>query len=309
MNEAPWSPTTRLLLEAALREDVGTGDLTTERVVPSALTGRARVLAREAGVLAGGDVAAWVFRRLDPGLDVRTSVAEGERFEAGDHVLEIAGRVAPILTGERLALNLLGRLCGIATLTRAYVDGVVGTKARIMDTRKTTPGWRELERAAVRAGGGVNHREGLHDALLLKENHTRAAGGIAPAWRKAVRPASKGRRATGRREPAFVQIEARNLSELEEALRAGARMILLDNFAPSALAEAVRQAREAAPDVVLEASGGITLANVRAMAEAGVDRISVGALTHSARALDLSLLLEEVGDGGVHRKDALGNRA
>ncbi len=299
--KAPWSRNTRLLLEAALREDVGAGDLTTERVVPTRLSGKARVLAREPGVFAGGDVAVWVFHRLEERLQVRLPLAEGGRFEAGDDVLELAGRLAPILTGERLALNVLGRLCGIATLTRAYVEAVAGTGASIVDTRKTTPAWRELERAAVRAGGGLNHRAGLYDAVLLKENHIRAAGGIAAAWRKAVRRPRARRSGAGAREPSFVQIEVRDLAELDRALAAGARRILLDNFAPPALAVVVRRARERAPDAVLEASGGVTLANARAVAETGVDRISVGALTHSARALDLSLLVEEVAGGVVRR--------
>jgi nicotinate-nucleotide pyrophosphorylase (carboxylating) len=249
-------------------------------------------VAREPGVFAGGEAAAWVFHRLDGDLDVRFRVEEGGRFGAGDRILELDGRLAPILTGERLALNLLARLCGVATLSRAYVDAVAGTGVAIVDTRKTTPGWRELERDAVRAGGGVNHRSGLFDAVLVKENHVRAAGGIAPAWRQAVRR-TRGRR--GANPAAFVQIEVRDLSELDEALTAGARFILLDNFTLRALAAAVRAARRRAPEAVLEASGGVTLATVRSIAKAGVDRISVGALTHSARAIDLSLLVEEVG--------------
>ncbi len=288
---AAWSRRTRRMLEAALADDVGACDLTTERVVSARAVGRARVVAREPGVLAGGDVAAWVFERLERGLDVRRPIGEGERFAAGDTVLEVAGRVARILTGERVALNLLARLSGIATLTRAYVDAVAGTGAMIVDTRKTTPGWRELERVAVRAGGGTNHRFGLYDAIHIKENHVRAAGGIAPAWRRAGRAGA--RAALAARRPAFAEIEVRDLRELDEALDAGARMILLDNFTPAGLARAVRRARRKAPGVVLEASGGVTLATVRAVAETGVDRISVGALTHSARALDLTLLLEE----------------
>ncbi|HEY7460639.1 MAG TPA: carboxylating nicotinate-nucleotide diphosphorylase [Gemmatimonadota bacterium] len=288
---ADWSRHTRRMLEAALAEDVGARDLTTERVVPARAVGRARVVAREPGVLAGGGVAAWIFERMERRLAIRRPIREGERFAAGDTVLEVAGRVGPILTGERVALNLLAHLSGVATLTREYVDAVAGTGALIVDTRKTTPGWRELERAAVRAGGGTNHRFGLYDAILIKENHVRAAGGVAPAWRRAGRAGA--RAALAARRPAFAEIEVRNLRELDEALEAGARMILLDNFAPAGLARAVRRARRRAPDVVLEASGGVTLATVRAVAESGVDRISIGALTHSARALDLSLLLEE----------------
>jgi nicotinate-nucleotide pyrophosphorylase (carboxylating) len=292
------------LLEAALREDVGAGDLTTELAVRPGTRGRARILAREGGVLAGSAAAAWVFGRLGPGLQQRWTVRDGDRFPVGAELAALEGPLAPILTGERLALNLLARLSGIATLTRACVDAVAGTGASILDTRKTTPGWRELERAAVRAGGGVNHRAGLHDAVLLKENHVRAAGGVGEALRR-VREGLAGRPA-----PAFVEVEVRDRAELDEALAAGARLVLLDNFAIGELREAVAVARRAAPGVLLEASGGIDLGTVRAVAETGVDRISVGAITHSARALDLTLL---VGDAGpalplgepLHRRDVV----
>jgi nicotinate-nucleotide pyrophosphorylase (carboxylating) len=288
---------TLMLLEHALREDLGAGDVTTRRVVPGDLRGSARVVAREAGVLSAAEVAAWVFRRVDPELAVHAPLVEGARFEAGTVLLEVSGRVAPVLSAERLALNLLARLCGIATLTRAYVDAAAGTGAVILDTRKTTPGWRELERAAVRAGGGLNHRGGLDDAVLIKENHVRAAGGVAAAWRRATAQEGDGGVSGGGGKPRFLEIEVRDLAELHEALDAGARMILLDNFTPADLARAVRVARDRAPDVVLEASGGVGLENVRSVAETGVDRISVGAITHSARALDLSLLLEQVERG------------
>jgi nicotinate-nucleotide pyrophosphorylase (carboxylating) len=266
---------------------VGAGDLTTARAVPPGLRGRARVVAREAGTLSGLEVAAWVFRRLDGELALERPLAEGQRYEAGATLLGVVGRVAPILTAERLALNLLQRLCGVATLTRAFVDAVAGTGARILDTRKTTPGWRELERAAVRHGGGANHRAGLFDAVLLKESHVRAAGGVAAALRAAAEPAAQ--------QPVPVQIEVRDLADLAEAVEAGARLVLLDNFVPAELGRAVRLARRLAPDIVLEASGGVSLANVRAVAESGIERISVGALTHSARALDVSLELEQLG--------------
>ena len=293
-----WSAETEQLIEAALREDVGSGDVTTRRVVPPELRGRARVVARDGGVLAGADVAASVFHRLDATLAVSLPLAEGALLAPGAVLLELTGRVAPILTGERVALNFLQRLCGVASLTRRFVEAVAGTGACIVDTRKTTPGWRELERAAVRAGGGVNHRAGLFEAVLLKENHVRAAGGVAAAWRTAQQPSGEGASRDPRRgdveSPAFLEIEVRDRRELEEALAAGARMILLDNFPPDELREAVREARRRCPEAVLEASGGITLATARAAAEAGVDRISVGALTHSAPALDMTLLLTEV---------------
>jgi nicotinate-nucleotide pyrophosphorylase (carboxylating) len=294
-----WGRETRRLLEAALWEDLGAGDVTTARVVPVGLLGRARIVAREGGVLAGSEVAAWIFHRLDPSLRIERPLGEGERFEAGGELLRISGRVAPILTAERAALNFLQRLCGVATLTRSFVEAVAGTGARIFDTRKTTPGWRELERAAVRCGGGANHRSGLFDAILLKENHLRAAGGVVEALRAAR---------AGAPEPAFLEIEVRDRGELAEALAAGARMLLLDNFALPELAAAVREVRVRAPETVLEASGGVTLANVREVAATGVDRISVGAITHSARALDLSLLLEEVEGGGTSGQAAARGR-
>jgi nicotinate-nucleotide pyrophosphorylase (carboxylating) len=304
-----WSPETLQLLEIALREDLGTGDLGTAAAardlstgvaVPVGQRGRATIVARESGILAGSEVARWVFLRLDPALEVRLERADGASFAAGDVVLRVAGCVRSILPAERLALNFLQRLCGIATLTRRFVEAVRGTGALILDTRKTTPGWRELERQAVRAGGGVNHRRGLFDALLLKENHVRAAGGIEPAWRAAAECAEslRGRGGTGAGGcvdgPAFLEIEVRDQAELLRALDAGARWILLDNFSLPSLADAVRLARSRVPDVMLEASGGIRLDNVRRVAETGVDRISVGALTHSAPAIDLSLMLDEV---------------
>ncbi|MBA2565619.1 MAG: carboxylating nicotinate-nucleotide diphosphorylase [Gemmatimonadetes bacterium] len=291
---ASWSVATFALLEAAVREDVGSGDVTTQLTVPPGLRGAARILTREAGVMAGGTVAAWVFQRIDGELAVEAR-EDGVALEAGSELLGVSGSVASILTAERLALNFLARLCGIATLTRAFVSSIRGTGARILDTRKTTPGWRELERAAVRAGGGDNHRAGLFDAVLVKENHVHAAGGVALAWR-----AASGALA-GRPVPAFVQIEVRDVRELAEALNAGARRILLDNFSREELTQAVREARAAAPAAVLEASGGVTAANVRSIAETGVDLISIGALTHSARALDLTLLLEGLGSPRMAR--------
>ncbi|MFN2433495.1 MAG: carboxylating nicotinate-nucleotide diphosphorylase [Gemmatimonadota bacterium] len=278
------------MLEAALREDVGAGDVTTSLTVAPRTRGRAVVLTREAGILSGGAAAAWIFHRVEPELHVEPAVPEGGGFEPGDTLLRVRGPLRGILTAERTALNVLQRLSGVATLTRRYVEAVRGTGASILDTRKTTPGWRELERAAVRAGGGGNHRLGLWDAVLVKENHVRAAGGVRSAWRAVAETVGA---PGGERDLAFAEIEVRNLSELEEALDAGARLLLLDNFDPAGLEGAVRRARSLAPDAVLEASGGVTLETVGAVAAAGVDRISVGALTHGARAVDMTLLVEE----------------
>jgi nicotinate-nucleotide pyrophosphorylase (carboxylating) len=224
-------------------------------------------------------VAEAVFRRVDPGLRWHAHAAEGEWREPG-LLAEVAGSAASILLGERVALNFLGRLSGIATLTARYVRAVEGTNARILDTRKTTPGLRALEKEAVAAGGGANHRFGLYDAILVKENHVALAGGVAEATQRAIERAPGG---------VGVEVECGSLGDVQEALDAGAGRILLDNMAPALLREAVELVDGRAE---LEASGGVTLENVRAIAETGVDYVSVGALTHSAPALDLSLVLE-----------------
>jgi nicotinate-nucleotide pyrophosphorylase (carboxylating) len=229
-------------------------------------------------VLSGVQAAARVFRTLDPGVQVEALVEEGARIVGPVAVARLEGPARAILTGERTALNLLGRLSGIATLTSRYVGAVAGTRARILDTRKTTPGLRTLERYAVRCGGGSNHRFGLHDAILLKENHLRIAGGIAPATA-----------ALANRNGTFLEVEAETLAEVAEALEAGVDRVLLDNMSVEDVGRAVELAARRVP---LEASGGITLANVRAYAETGVDFISIGALTHGARSLDVSLEVE-----------------
>jgi len=230
-------------------------------------------------VLSGMRVAQAVFRALDPGLRWHPHAAAGEWREPG-LVAEVAGRAVSVLAGERVALNFLGRLSGVATLTARYVGAVEGTGVRILDTRKTTPGLRALEKEAVRAGGGHNHRAGLDDAILVKENHAALAGGVGEATRRAL---------AGAPPDAGVEVECADPAELEEALAAGAKRILLDNMGPAELRLAVEQAGGRAE---LEASGGISLANVRAVAETGVDYISVGALTHSAPALDLGVLVD-----------------
>ena len=279
VGEALWQGGLEEALRAWLREDLGQGDLTSLLVVPEDIEGEAVILAKEGGVLAGLWVAERVFALADPRTAFAPLVAEGARVAEGTEVARVRGPLRGILAGERLALNLLQRLSGIATLTRAYVEALAGTKAQILDTRKTTPGLRALEKYAVRVGGGRNHRYGLFDGILIEENPVRAAGAVAEAVRRAKA-----------RAPHYLKVEVENLAlaELEEALEAGADLILLDNFPLEALREAVRRVGGRVP---LEASGNMTLERAKAAAEAGVDYVSVGALTHSAKALDLSLLV------------------
>ena len=265
------------LIDQALAEDVGTGDATTELLVPAGARGRAMLTQKAPGVVAGLRVAEAVFHRVDPKLRWHAHVEQGVWREHGGPVAEVAGPSRSILTAERVALNFLQRLSGVATLTARYVREVAGTRARILDTRKTTPGLRVLEKQAVIAGGGHNHRAGLFDAILVKENHAAMAGGVGEATRRALASELP------------VEVECATLDELREALAAGARRILLDNMSNERLREAVAVAGGRAE---LEASGGVTLETVRGIAQTGVDFISVGALTHSAPALDVSLILE-----------------
>jgi len=268
------------IVARALAEDVGTGDITTLAIVGEDARCRAEVIAKGDGVIAGLDLAEATFQALDPELSFETLVEEGDRVTVGTVVARVAGRTRAILTGERVALNFLQRMSGIATLTARYVAAVAGTKARIRDTRKTAPGLRLLDKHAVRAGGGANHRIGLFDAVLIKDNHIRAAGGVREAVRQARSAAPQMR----------VEVEAQSIAQVEEAVAAGAEMILLDNMDVSAVARAVEVM---AGKCEVEVSGGVGLETARALAECGVDYISVGALTHSAAALDLSL---EIGD-------------
>lgn len=280
---SPWLPPAPIIdriVRMALDEDVGTGDLTTLATVPEHLVGRGTIVAREPGVLCGLPVVEAVYRALSPAVRVVPFLQEGAAFEGGQPLAEVAGPVRALLTGERVALNFLQRLSGIATLTRRFVEACRGTAARITDTRKTTPGLRPLERYAVRVGGGVNHRFGLFDALLIKDNHIAAAGGVRAALQRARAMAGP---------LSAVEVEVRSLDELEEALSAGATAVLLDNMDVPTLRRAVAMARGRA---TLEASGGVRLDNVRAVAQTGVDYISVGALTHSAPAVDVSFELE-----------------
>jgi len=265
------------VVQTALAEDVGAGDLTTDAVVPAETHCRGLLLLEEPGVACGVPVAAAVFRALDPAVSVDALVAEGTRVtEVPATLAELEGPARPVLPGERVALNLLGRLCGIASLTRRYANLVAGTSATILDTRKTTPGLRALQKYAVRCGSGRNHRLGLDDAILVKETHLRLAGGIAQAI-AAVR---------GNGLPVEVEVESESLDEVRAALAAGVERILLDNMTPDEVARAVELVAGRAQ---LEASGGISLQTVRAYAETGVDFISIGALTHAARSLHVSL--------------------
>jgi nicotinate-nucleotide pyrophosphorylase (carboxylating) len=276
--------TVQRVVEMALAEDGARNDITTKALVPDEQTGRALIVAKEDGVVAGLPVAAAVFTALDSGIHFVPSVPEGATIAPGDTLAEIEGALASILGAERVALNFLQQLSGVATLTHALVEVVAGLPTRIVDTRKTTPGLRELERYAVRIGGGQNHRFNLSDGVLIKDNHIAAAHERELTIAQIVERAKRGVSHTLR-----VEIEVTNLPEAREALDAGADVILLDNMAPADMREAVEFARGHA---ITEASGGVTLKTVREIAETGVDLISVGAITHSAPAVDMSLGLE-----------------
>jgi nicotinate-nucleotide pyrophosphorylase (carboxylating) len=259
-------------VRAFLAEDVGDGDVTTESVVPPDARLDASLLLNEEGVVCGLEVAEAVFRELDPNVEFEQLARDGD--VTSDAIARVCGNARALLTGERTALNLLGRLSGIATLTRRYVDAVAGTSASVLDTRKTTPGLRALEKLAVCTGGGTNHRFGLYDGILIKDNHLRLGGGIA----------SSVRRASARGFP--VEVECETLDDVRAAVDAGADTLLLDNMTPAQLRDAVALVDGRART---EASGGVTLDTVRAIAETGVDFVSIGALTHSARSLDVSM--------------------
>lgn len=302
------------LIRAALDEDLGygrtarPGDLTSLATVPADAAARARIVAKQDAVVAGLPLASRVFRALDAQLALQAEAPEGAAVRAGNVLLRIAGNARAILAGERVALNFLARLSGIATLTRKFVDAIAGAEVRIRDTRKTTPLLRALERYAVRCGGGSNHRFGLFDAMLIKENHIAAAGGVSEALRRAKEHVASLEPVTahttayesfapapspGAADAIRVQIEVRNEAELRDALAAGAQSVLLDNQTPQSAAALIAIARQASPNCVIEISGGVTLANVRAFAQAAPDFISIGALTHSAPAADFSLLVEK----------------
>jgi nicotinate-nucleotide pyrophosphorylase (carboxylating) len=265
------------VIDAALAEDLGRGDITTRAIVPAGARLRLVMRTRQAIVLAGIDVAAAVFRRLDPGVKIELRVRDGEKVNAGITLARIEGEAAGLLTAERTALNIVQVLSGIATLTRAYVERVAGTRARLLDTRKTIPGLRALSKHATRMGGATNHRMRLDDGILIKDNHVAVAGSVAEAVRHAR---------TGRDGIRDVRVECDTLDQVREALAAGADSILLDNMDVATLREAVELVAGRVP---LEASGGVTLENIRAIAETGVDFISTGRITQAAPAADIGL--------------------
>ncbi len=277
----PPSAAWHSLVASAVEEDLGSGDVTSRIVIAAQARGHARIEARQDLVVCGLPIVHEVFRQIDPSLVLEDQVEDGKRVAKDSPLVSLSGRVRSILSGERTALNFLARMSGVATLTRRYVDATAGSSAAIVDTRKTLPGWRLLDKYAVATGGGVNHRIGLFDGILLKDNHIAAAGGVARAVENARQSAPANLR---------IQVEVESVEAAREACDAGADLLLLDNRSP----DEIREIAAALPQaVVLEASGGITLDNVRDYAETGVQRISIGALTHSAPAVDLALEMEE----------------
>jgi nicotinate-nucleotide pyrophosphorylase (carboxylating) len=270
------------IVRRALAEDIGTGDITTELTVDRNKRVGAAFIAKQAGVIAGIDIVEQTFLQLDPGITFIFDVEDGETVEPGDNIMTATGHAVAILTGERVALNFLQRLSGIATMTSRFAALAAGTKARIVDTRKTTPGLRAIEKYAVRVGGGRNHRFGLYDAIMIKDNHIQAAGGIATAVERALAQAS---------HTLSITVECDTLEQVQEALGAGADILLLDNMSVDELREAVEMVDGQA---MTEASGGVNEQTVGEIAQTGVDIISVGALTHSAPALDISLELRGI---------------
>ncbi len=281
----PLHPDILAAIRRALEEDIGSGDVTTESIVPPEATMRGHIVARQAGVVAGLDVAQAVYQMVDEHVVFETQVEEGARVQRGQTLAIVSGPARSLLTAERTALNFLGRMSGIATLTRQFVDAVAGTGAIILDTRKTAPGLRMVDKLAVRRGGGQNHRLGLYDMVLIKDNHIDFAGSLTLAVQRARRAAPH----------LNLEVEARTLDDVRQALALGVERILLDNMPPSAMAEAVRLVAGRAR---LEASGNVSLENVRQIAETGVDYISIGALTHSARVFDVAFDYLDDGGGG-----------
>ena len=272
------------LIELAFEEDIGIGDITTEATVPPVQKGIGTLFAKSEGIVAGLPVAEQVFAKLDATLMFRSFVNDGDAVNAGTPIAEVQGSAKTILIGERTALNFLQRLSGIATLTVQFVEAVADYDTQIVDTRKTAPGWRAVQKYAVRVGGGQNHRFGLYDGVLIKDNHIVAAGGIKNAVQRARRAAP---------HTAKIEVEVETLNQVDEALKAGADILLLDNMSPSIMKSVVHEVGDLA---VTEASGGITLDTVKTVAATGVDLISVGALTHSAMPMDISLTLTLVAE-------------
>lgn len=272
------------LIQLAFAEDIGDGDHTTLCSIPEAEEGQSKLLIKEEGVLAGVEVAKEVFHTFDPTLQVEVFFGDGAHVKPGDVAFIVTGKVRSILQTERLVLNIMQRMSGIATITNLYMKVLEGTPAKVLDTRKTTPGMRILEKQAVKIGGGENHRIGLFDMILLKDNHVDFAGGIENAIRGAQKYLKE------KNKQLKIEIEVRNNDELEEALRVGGvDRIMLDNFTPAQTLEAVKAVKAVNDSVELESSGGITIDTIREFAETGVDYISVGALTHSLKSLDMSL--------------------
>ena len=267
------------LIDLAFEEDIGIGDITTEATVPATQEGVGILLAKSDGIVAGLPIAERVFTKLDTALAFRALVSDGDAVEAGTPIAEVQGSAKTILIGERTALNFLQRLSGIATLTAQFVEAVANYDTKIVDTRKTAAGWRAVQKYAVRVGGGYNHRFGLYDGVLIKDNHIVAAGGIGSAVQRAREVVP---------HTAKIEVEVETLDQVDEALKAGADILLLDNMSPGTMKSVVREVGNLA---ITEASGGITLERVQAVAATGVDLISVGALTHSAMPMDISLTL------------------
>jgi nicotinate-nucleotide pyrophosphorylase (carboxylating) len=272
-------------IAAALREDIGDGDVTTDFFVPESLHASGRIIAREKAVVAGAGVAAEVFRQVDPSTDIQITRRDGDDVAVGDSIIEVRGLARSILKAERVALNFLQHLCGIATLTREFVNAIGNDSAKILDTRKTTPGLRALEKAAVVAGGGVNHRFGLYDMVLVKDNHLATLEGLSSL-------ADRIRRLRQERPNIRIEVEADDLEQARAFVEVnGIDVILLDNMTPAQIREAVALRRD---DIKFEASGGITLKNVKRFAATGVDYISIGALTNAAPAIDIALEMTHV---------------
>ena len=270
------------LINLALREDIGDGDITSNSLFSPQTQGRAILLAKESFIVSGLSVAAQIFYQLDPTCQIQLMAKEGARIEKDSILAQIRGSLLALLAGERTALNFLCHLSGIATLTRRYVDALEGTQCKLLDTRKTTPGYRVLEKNAVLAGGGNNHRMGLFDSILIKDNHISAYGSITNAVKTARKNAPKN---------AIVEVECENLDQVNKAISAGAQMLLLDNMSCPMMAQAVSMT---SGNVLTEASGGIHIDNIRQVAQTGVDYVSVGAITHSAPAIDISLELKKL---------------
>jgi len=267
------------IIRMALEEDIGNGDITTALLIPEDHDSRALIMAKGNFVVAGLPFVKEVFEILDAGVKISVFISDGSKAAKGDVIAEINGRTKTLLSGERVSLNIMQRLSGIATMANTFVEKVNGLNAKIVDTRKTTPGLRFMEKYAVRMGGGSNHRFGLFDGILIKDNHIEAVGSIT----EAMRLAKKGRHL------AKVEVEVENLNDMQEAMETGADIIMLDNMSVPAMKEAVKIVREKSKDIILEASGNVSLENVREIAETGVDLISIGALTHSATAADISM--------------------